>query len=203
MEKNITINLILLSLLTMLTACGGSDSKGKVTTTPLQCTSSAYYDSYDRKWYVSANDDRECEPLTQPTTNGSGNLNCPYGQVAVRVPSNGGQVGSGGQNCITHNGQQYCRQGANYYQSGGGQYHGNNGYNNNNYNQNFHTNPNSYTHTCVNQNDRFVVGTGSYYYYNVYGSYNYTRTYNMSPDDALKAGLITIVGAALIHSLVN
>lgn len=180
MEKKITFNvIILLSLLSMLTACGGSDSKGQVTTQPLQCTNDAYYDSYERKWYVSVNDDRECEPLTQPTTGGLGNLNCPQGQVAVRVPSNGGQVGS---------------------QVGtGGQYN----QHNTNYDQNFHTNPNQYTHTCVNQNDQFVVGTGSYYYYNVYGSYNYTQSYNMSPDEALRAGLITLAGVALIYSLTN
>lgn len=179
--ERITFSVILLSILTMLTACGGDENKAKVTTQP-KCTDNAYYDQFDRKWYVSYNDDRECKQSNPNANNNwnngwnnghiNGNLNCPVGQVRVRVPRTGSHLGPGGQvDC----GRQYCDNPRGNSPS----FYSNNVHANVNINidyNNYHRNQNSYIYACVNRNDQFVVNTGFYWYYDIGTSYShYTR----------------------------
>lgn len=205
-------------ILSLLTACGGSSSKGETVTTLPNCPTGHYYNSSTDKFQYSQSDARECQVINTTTTT------CASNEVRVRLPINQNYSNTATNTNCPYNAATGVRD-CTYAQIGtpfvqGQTYNNNN--NSNTINSNYHTISGQYSEVCVgqtNENWNYIIYGANYGYdYNwlninqATAAWGYSVNYHGSVGAAINSGdipswIIPALGAgtgALIgHSIDN
>lgn len=181
----------------LLTACGGSSSKGEKVTTLPNCPANYHYNNSTNLFQYSESDLRECQVLNTTT------INCSANEVLVRLPLNQSTANNNtntGINCPVINGIQNC-----------------NTNNNSSVNSDYHATRGQYTEACIGSNDNnwgYIVYGAQYNYLNINylsASAGYYISYHGSLGAAINSGdlppwVLPVLGAgtgAVIGNSIN